>query len=102
MTNCLVSQAKKDVTAFSLWLQCKLEKLVVLATSDAAYGAMPGGASGRAANICHVEWFSTVIKGLARSTTGAEVSSATTAFEHGDFVRKALAEPTTRGFHLRF
>jgi hypothetical protein len=63
--------------------------------------AEPGIEKGTA-RVNLVEWASTKIKRIVRSSMGAEVSAATTAFEHGDFTRAALAEMLLRDFQLRF
>ena len=88
---------------------------IIITPSDGAYGAMPGGASQQGLmvgiaepSMLHgigrvnlLEWSSTKIKRVVRSSMAAEVSAATSAFEHGDFVRVALAEMLQPDFELR-
>ena len=93
---------------------CELEELVVVSASDAAYGAMPGGHSQGGnlvmlahphilrgvAPVCILEGNSTKIHRVVRCSMSAEISSLTTAYEHGDFVRAALAELVDPEFNL--
>ena len=53
------------------------------------------------AKLCVVEAASTKIQRIVRCSMSAEVSMAATAFEHGDFVRAALAELLHRDFSLK-
>eukprot|EP00435_Cladocopium_sp_Y103_P011248 s3540_g2.t3 len=87
---------------------------IVVSASDAAYGGQPGGYSqgglviGLAdkeilegdATIAVVEAASMKIQRVVRCSMSAEVSMAATAFEHGDFVRAALAEILNKDFDL--
>ena len=51
--------------------------------------------------ICVVEAASMKIQRAVRCSMSAEVSMAATAFEHGDFVRAALAEMINRDFQIK-
>jgi hypothetical protein len=96
-------------------LRCDLDEVIIVTPSDGAYGAMPGGSSqqGLVVAIAEpaildgvgrlnlLEWSSTKVKRVARSSMAAEVSAATTAFEHGDIVRVVLAEMLQPDFELR-
>ena len=91
------------------------KNMVVVSASDAAYGAQPGGHSQGGlvicladasiltgeAKLCVVEAASMKIQRIVRCSMSAEVSMCATAFEHGDFVRAALAEMLHRDFQLR-
>ena len=88
------------------------KNMVVVSASDAAYGAQPGGHSQGGlvicladasiltgeAKLCVVEAASMKIQRIVRCSMSAEVSMCATAFEHGDFVRAALAEMLHRDF----
>ncbi|CAL1153094.1 unnamed protein product [Cladocopium goreaui] len=87
---------------------------IIVSASDAAYGAQPGGYSQGGlviciaekgildgeANLAVVEAASMKIQRVVRCSMSAEVSMAATAYEHGDFVRAALAEVLNRDFDL--
>ena len=91
------------------------KNFVVISASDASYGGQPGGRSQGGvvvaladqaildgeAKLCVVEAASTKIQRIVRCSMSAEVSMAATAFEHGDFVRAALAELLHRDFSLK-
>ncbi len=55
----------------------------------------------QASRINLLEWASAKIKRVVRISMGVGVSAATTAFEHGDFVRVMLAEMWQHDFELR-
>jgi len=87
---------------------------IIVSASDAAYGAQPGGYSQGGlviciadkdilegeANLTVVEAASMKIQRVVRCSMSAEVSMAATSYEHGDFVRAALAEILNRDFDL--
>ncbi|CAE7731049.1 RE2 [Symbiodinium sp. CCMP2592] len=93
---------------------CELEEMLIVSVSDAAYGAMPGGHS-QGGNlvllahpsvlrglgpVCILEGNSTKIHRVVRCSMSAEISSLTTSYEHGDFVRASLAELINPDFEL--
>ncbi|CAE7240505.1 TY4B-J, partial [Symbiodinium sp. CCMP2592] len=95
-------------------LGCAIEDVLVVSVSDAAYGAMPGGHSqggnlvlfanpevlSGVGRICILEGNSTKIHRVVRCSMSAEISSMTTSYEHGDFVRAAFVELVCPDFKL--
>ena len=99
--NTVVRRAREEVEVVIRKFDRDLADLLVVSVSDAAYGAMPAGAShggtmvmfaepailsGPGA-VCIMEANSTKIHRVVRCSMSAEVSSLATAFEHGDYVR---------------
>lgn len=115
MLNKLVYIAKQPASQVVKKMNGKMEDLIVISASDAAYGAQPGGRSQGGVvvgiadsnilegdgNIAIVEGFSMKIQRVVRCSMSAEVSMAATAFEHGDFVRAALCEMLYGQFQLK-
>ncbi|CAE7765363.1 RE2 [Symbiodinium sp. CCMP2592] len=109
-----VKRAKEDVIIKVRNLGCGLEDIILIAVSDAAYGAMPGGHSqggimvmlgspdtlSGMAPVCPVEGISSKIQRVVRCSMSAEVSSLATCFEHGDFVRAVFCELIDHKFKL--
>lgn len=95
-------------------LKCRVEEMIVLSISDAAYGAMPRGASQGGlivafaepeiqqgeAGIALMEAQSSKLQRVVRCSMAAELTMSASAFEHGDYVRAVLAEITMRDFRL--
>ena len=112
--NKVVYRAKQPVTQVIKKLK-NWESLVVISASDAAYGAQPGGYSQGGVVValadesilegegvlCVIEALSMKIQRVVRCSMSAEVSMAATAFEHGDFIRAALAEMLCADFKLK-
>lgn len=87
----------------------------MLSISDAAYGAQPGGGSqgGLIVAIAHpdiqkgeatlavIEAQSAKLQRVVRCSMAAELTTSATAFEHGDYMRAALAEMAQEKFCLR-
>ena len=101
-----IKRAQEEVILKVRNLHCALDEIMILSVSDAAYGAMPKGASqggtmtllasprvmeGRAP-VCVLEATSNKIHLVVRCSMSAEVSNLATAFEHGDYVRAVFAE----------
>ena len=112
--NLAVKRAREPVTFRVRNLECALDEIVVVSASDAAFGAMPGGASQGGVlvmlvspkvlegegPVCIVEGSSSKIQRAVRASMSAEVLSLATAFEHGDYVRAVFAELTDPSFEL--
>ena len=95
-------------------LGCSLEDVVILAISDAAYAAQPGGGSqgGLMIAMAHpniqkevspmviLESQSSRLQRVVRCSMSAELSMAATAFEHGDYLRAVYAEVLRPQFRL--
>ncbi|CAE7802348.1 RE1 [Symbiodinium necroappetens] len=109
-----VRRAQEDVVTRIPNLGCGLEDLVVLSVRNAAFGAMPGGASQGGilimlaspeilhgdAPACILEGTSNKIHRVVRCSMSAEVSSLATAFEHGDYVRAVFCELVDPTFNI--
>ena len=112
--NTVVRRAREPVRLVVRSLGCSLKDVVILSVSDAAYGAMPNGASQGGtmvlfanphvlegeSTVCIMEAVSTKIQRVVRCSMSAEVSSLATAFEHGDYVRAVFVELIHQGFEL--
>ena len=112
--NTVLRRAREPVRLVVRSLGCSLKDVVILSVSDAAYGAMPNGASQGGTmvlfgnpqvlegegTVCIMEAVSTKIQRVVRCSMSAEVSSLATAFEHGDYVRAVFVELIHQGFEL--
>ena len=110
-----VKRAREDIVMPVRNLGCRLEDMVIVSVSDAAYGAMPGGHSQAGllilvaapdilhgtAPVCALEGTSSKIQRVVRCSMSAEVSALATCFEHGDFVRAVFCELIDHKFALR-
>ena len=113
--NQAVRRGRKDQSLIFRHPGCKLADVIVVAAADAGHGCMPRGGSqaGVTVVLAHpsildghapvalLEASSQRIKRVVRSSLAAEVAAAALGFEHGDFVRAALAEVTIPEFSLR-
>ncbi|CAE7921054.1 TY5A [Symbiodinium necroappetens] len=113
--NTVVRRAREPLQLKVPCLGCPLSEMVILAVSDAAYGAMPNGSSQGGtmvmvanpnvlegeAPVCILEAISSKIQRVVRCSMSAEVSSLATAFEHGDYVRAVFVELVHPRFELK-
>ena len=87
-------------------LKCDLSKIVVIDFVDASQGSMPreGSQLGVATSFanpkvlegtgpcCLMEWMSSRVKRVVRSSMACEAAAVSVGFEHGDFARAVLFE----------
>ena len=111
----LVGRAKKEVIVKVPRLGCDLRDMIVVSASDAAFAAQPKGHSQggltcmvahpdvleKSAPVCLLEAQSMKIQRVVRCSMSAELSMAAESFEHGDFIRAALAEVIFSDFKLK-
>ena len=112
--NKVVYRAQQETCQKVPKLEGSWDDMIVLSASDAAFGAQPGGHSQGGlviaiaekkilegeGQLCILEAASMKIQRVVRCSMSAEISMASTAFEHGDFVRAALSEILCKDFRL--
>eukprot|EP00435_Cladocopium_sp_Y103_P008686 s1575_g2.t1 len=110
----LVERARQRMTIKYEKLDCDLNAMVMVCTSDASFAGMPRGRSQGGcvvamahpkildgqAQIAILMWHSGLLKRVVRSSLAAEISQAATAMEEGDFCRALLAEMSQKSFSL--
>jgi hypothetical protein len=106
VANRVIRRARKPFTLVHPSLDCALEDAVVGAAVDASQGSMPraGSQNGIASLLCNpsvltqsapaalVEWTSSRVKRVVRSSMACEAAGVSLGFEHGDFLRAAWRE----------
>ena len=104
--NKVIGRARQPQTLRFKCLNCRLEDVIVIVCVDASQGSMPrsGSQEGIATLVANprvlreegeavcLEWSSSRVKRVVRSSMACEPSGATRGFEHGDYVRAIIAE----------
>lgn len=115
LANAIVRVLRQDLPLRFVDLGCDLSEVLLVISSDGAYGIMPEGKSQQgwlvglahprikegAAKMNLIEWQSTACKRVVRSSMAIEASAASLAYEHGEYVRALFGEIMLDNFAIK-